>query len=344
MSYPDLRYLADDGEVMGNYRAGSFSRSALAPHQMQESFTPTQDLFVLCHLGVPLLEADSWSLTIDGLVARPVRLGFSDLTRYPRHTITSFHQCCGSPLKPFEPTRRISNVHWSGARLSDILRDCGPAPGAKYVWSYGADHGEFGGTYHDAYVKDLPIERVPSDVLIAYELNGAPLPAEQGFPARLVVPGFYGTNSVKWLTRMTVAEMRATGAFTTRFYNDPVPDANGGDSEKTVPVWSVAPESIIVSPAPGQALKRATAQEVWGWAWADPGVDRVDVSVNGGATWVEAQVEPRTERAWQRFVLSWRASDPGAVVLCSKAFSHDGAIQPESGLRNAIHRTEVKVV
>ena len=155
------------------------------------------------------------------------------------------------------------------------MRDCKPAPEAKYLWSYGADYGEFGGIYHEAYVKDLPLERVPSDVLIAYELNGAPLPTENGFPARLVVPGFYGTNSVKWLTRMTVAETRATGAFTTRWYNDPVPNAAGEDSGETVPVWSVAPESIIVSPAPGQADQaRYTARGLgmgMGRPWNRPG-------------------------------------------------------------------------
>jgi sulfane dehydrogenase subunit SoxC len=198
--------------------------------------------------------------------------------------------------------------------------------------------------YHQAYVKDVPLARVPSDVVIAYELNDAPLPAEHGFPARLVVPGFYGTNSVKWLTRMTVAATRASGPFTTRWYTDSVPNAAGGDAGKTVPVWSVAPESVIVSPEPGQALRRDTPHEVWGWSWADRGIDRVEVSVDGGATWREAQVEPRVERAWQRFVLSWRATDPGAIVLCSKAYAPDGASQPECGRRNAIHRIEVHVV
>jgi len=344
MSNPHLRYHGDQGESSARYRAGAFRRIPLAPHQMQERFTPTADIFVLCHLGVPLLDADAWSLTIDGLVARPLCLSFSDVTAYPRCMITSFHQCAGNPLQPCEPTRRIANVRWSGTRLSDILRDCGPAPEAHYLWSYGADYGEFGGMYHQAYVKDVPLARVPSDVVIAYELNGAPLPAEHGFPARLVVPGFYGTNSVKWLTRMTVAEKRAPGPFTTRWYTDPVPNTAGGGSGKTVPVWSVAPESVIVSPAPGQALTRNTPHEVWGWAWADRGIDRVEVSVDGGATWREAQVEPRVERAWQRFVLSWRAPGPGAVVLCAKAYAHDGASQPEYGCRNAIHRIEVLVV
>ena len=343
MSYPGPRSLRNEGEI-ARYRAGSFSRSPLAPHRMRERLTLTQDLFVLCHLGVPQLETDFWSLTIDGLVARPLRLGFSDLTAYPKSTITSFHQCCGNPLRPLEPTRRISNLRWGGARLSDVLRDCRPASEAKYLWSYGADYGEFVGMYHEAYVKDLPLERISSDVLIAYELNGAPLPTENGFPARLVVPGFYSTNSVKWLTRMTVAKTRATGAFTTRWYNDRVPNLAGEDSGKTVPVWSVAPESIIVSPAPGQEIKRNTLQEIWGWAWADCGIDRVDLSADGGATWKEAQLEPRAERAWQKFVFSWRATEPGAVVLCSKAYGHDGARQPEFGWRNAIHRIEVKVV
>jgi DMSO/TMAO reductase YedYZ molybdopterin-dependent catalytic subunit len=112
MSDPDPRYRGDKGENSARYRAGAFRRIPLAPHQMQERFTLTPGVFVLCHLDVPLLEADAWSLTIDGLVARPLCLGFSDLTAYPRCTITSFHQCVGNPLQPLEPTRRIANVRW----------------------------------------------------------------------------------------------------------------------------------------------------------------------------------------------------------------------------------------
>lgn len=345
MSHPHPRNVGDGREIHGSYRTGSFRRFPLAPHQMRERYTPTQDLFVLCHLGVPQLERDLWSLTIDGLVARPRRLSFTQLMAYPKCTFTSFHQCMGSPLRPLEPTRRICNVRWSGARLFDIIRDCSPTSEAKYVWSHGADYGEFGGMYHEAYIKDLPIERLGSDVLIAYELNGVPLPVEHGFPARLVVPGFYGTNSVKWLTRITVAKTRATGAFTARWYNDPVPNVYGaGPSERTTPVWSVAPESIIVSPAGSEVFKRDTPQQAWGWAWADLGINRVDVSVDAGETWMTAQVEAREERAWQRFAFSWQPVNPGPVVLCSRAHSHDGAQQPGRHCRNAIYRVEVTVV
>src|ERR1700737_1141711 len=103
--------------------AGFFRRIPLLPHQMQARLTPTADMIVLCHLGVPRLDAAQWSLIIDGLVERPIRLGFSELTAYPKHTVESFHQCAGSPLQPFEPTRRICNVRWGGTRLADVLRD-----------------------------------------------------------------------------------------------------------------------------------------------------------------------------------------------------------------------------
>lgn len=323
--------------------AGFFRRIPLVPHEMRARLTPTADMIVLCHLGVPRIDAAQWFLTIDGLVERPIRLRFSELTAYPKHTVTSFHQCAGSPLQPLEPTQRICNVRWGGARLADVLRDARPVSSARYAWSFGADHGTFGGMDHDAYAKDLPLERVPSDVLIAYELNGAPLPAEHGFPARLLVPGFYGTNSVKWLTRITLAAERAAGAFTTRWYNDPDPDADAPGSAKTIPVWSVAPQSVIVAPAPGETRTRGARSEIWGWAWSDDGIARVDISTDGGATWSAAELEARTDRSWQRFCALWRPMAAGPITLCARATSGCGATQPVSGRRNAIHRVEFSV-
>jgi DMSO/TMAO reductase YedYZ molybdopterin-dependent catalytic subunit len=323
--------------------AGFFRRIPLSPHQMQARWTPTADMIVLCHMGVPRLDAAQWSLTVDGLVERPARLGIAELTSYPRHTVASFHQCAGSPLEPFEPTRRICNVRWAGARLADVLHDCAPARGARYVWATGADRGAFGGMPHPAYVKDLPLERVPSDVLIAYELNGAPLPAEHGFPARLVVPGFYGTNSVKWLTALTLAAERPDGAFTTRWYNDPAPATTATEAARTVPVWSVAPESVIVAPAPGQTCRLGAPLEIWGWAWADDVIAVAEISTDAGASWSAAELEPREERSWQRFRALWKPMAPGPATLCSRATSRSGATQPPGGRRNAIHRVGVQV-
>jgi DMSO/TMAO reductase YedYZ molybdopterin-dependent catalytic subunit len=205
-----------------------FRRLPLAPHGMHDRLTRIEDAIVLCHLGVPRIAREDWSLAIDGLVLHPQTFTFADLMRFEKVTVTSVHQCAGSPLAPHEPTQRVCNVTWGGARLADILAQCAPLAAARFVWSTGADYGEFAGVSVDAYVKDLPIERVTSEVLVAYEMNGEPLAPEHGFPARLLVPGFYGTNSVKWLTRVTLAEARAGGPFTTRWYNDPVEDGGKG--------------------------------------------------------------------------------------------------------------------
>ena len=175
-------------------------RIPLAPHQMHDRLTCVDDAIVLCHLGLPRITREDWSLSIDGVCARPRTLSFADLMGYEKVSVTSVHQCAGSPMAPSEPTQRVCNVTWAGARLADILAECELRPTALFVWSTGADYGEFGGVRVEAYVKDLPLERVKSDVLLAYEMNGEPLTPEHGFPARLVVPGFYGTNSVKWLT------------------------------------------------------------------------------------------------------------------------------------------------
>ena len=212
------------------------------------------------------------------------------------------------------------------------------------MWSTGADYGIFEGDVCDAFVKDLPLSRVADDVLIAFEMNGSPLPPENGYPARLVVPGYYGTNSVKWLTRLTVANSRATGPFTTRWYNDPVRDASGQPTGATVPVGPIAPESVIVSPAPDQTLKVEEDVAVWGWAWADGGVSAIDIGTDGNSNWTPAAIEPPAGRAWQRFSATWRPDHAGNHELSSRARSGDGRRQPPSGARNAIHRVPVNVV
>ena len=237
-------------------------RHPLAPHQLRDRLTRTEDAIVLCHLGVPRLRLDEWSLTLDGMVKHRRTLSFADLKRYPKVELSAVHNCCGSPFAPLEPTRRVSNIVWGGARLADVLTDCRPNPGARYVWSQGADFGEFSEVSVDAFTKDLPLARIEADVLVAYQMNGGPLPPEHGFPVRLVVPGFYGTNSVKWLARVTLAEHRASGPFTTRWYNDPVLDGVGRETGATTPVWSIAPDSVIVSPAPEEALEMSVEREV----------------------------------------------------------------------------------
>jgi DMSO/TMAO reductase YedYZ molybdopterin-dependent catalytic subunit len=331
----------------GNERAtlepsGPFARHPLRPHQLVDRVTRTEETIILCHLGIPRISSNDWMLTIDGLVRRPLQLTLGDLAKRARVEITSVHQCCGSPLQPELPMRRVSNVVWGGVPLAELIAECEPDPSARFVWSSGADYGTFEGVDCDAYIKDVPIDRIEADVLVAYEMNGTPLRPENGYPARLVVPGYHGTNSVKWLRRLTLAEDRATGPFTTRWYNDAIRFASGQSTGETKPVWSIAPESVIVSPAPESDVSLGGAVEVWGWAWADGSVHSVDVAVNGN--WVRATIEASEGYAWRRFTATWQPDWRGKHELSVRARGRDGCCQPPAGARNAIHCVPINVV
>jgi sulfane dehydrogenase subunit SoxC len=317
--------------------AGLVRRLPLQPHQLGERITPQRDLFVLAHLGIARVEAASWQLEIGGLVERPLRFDFAAIRRLPKREVRSFHQCAGFPRRPDVATRRIGNVIWGGVELQAVLRDAAPLPEARFLHAHGLDHGGYDGERAGHYVKDLPLSRLAEGgVLLAYELNGEPLTPEHGFPLRLVVPGYYGTNCVKWLARLELARERAPGPFTTTLYNDPAPE--GG----TRPVWAVAPESAIVAPGPG-ALPSRAPREVWGWAWGSQAIARVEVSDDGGATWSEARLEPRTEWSWQRFQLLWSPAASGPATLMARATDVAGRTQPQERARNAIHKVDVLV-
>jgi DMSO/TMAO reductase YedYZ molybdopterin-dependent catalytic subunit len=194
---------------------------------LKEEVTPVADTFVTLHLGVPRIDPQQWQLDIGGLVEKPIRLNLADLRNLPFVRFESVHQCAGNPLEPHIPKRRVCNVIWTGVRLADLLHACQPRPEVQFVWAEGADYGTFFEDWNDAYVKDLTLQRaLSSETLLAFEMNGEPLRPENGFPVRLVVPGYFGTNSVKWLRRITLADRRSDGLFVTRYYNDP--DAGGG--------------------------------------------------------------------------------------------------------------------
>jgi DMSO/TMAO reductase YedYZ molybdopterin-dependent catalytic subunit len=209
--------------------------------------------------------------------------------------------------------------------------------GACFVWSYGADTGAFGNLECGPYIKDIPLSRISDDVLLAYEMNGAELLPEHGFPLRLVVPGFYGTNSVKWLRKLELRAERAKSPFTTIWYNDTRSDGT------TRPVWEVAPQSVIVWPGPGLEVKRGDLIEVWGWAWADDGLSAVDFSCDGGQSWVSCQTEVSAKHGWIRFFREWTVSE-GCNSLTSRATSRIGDKQPIAGSRNALHHVPIVVI
>lgn len=314
---------------------GPVIRNSIEPRHLEQPVTATDPIFVLAHVAIPDVAVDDWSLEICGLVGQRLELGLDDLLQLPQTTVESIHQCAGNPFEPTLPSRQIANVVWRGVDLRLLLDQAGADASATFVWSYGLDYGEFFGHEVAQYVKDLPLSRVgQGDVLIAHSLNDEPLSIEHGFPARLVVPGYYGTNSVKWICRLELADRRPEGLFTTELYNDPAED--GG----TRPVWEIAPQSMFVCPEP-EARVDLVAQRIWGRAWSASEIASVDVSFDGGESWQPADVTPRRQRGWQTFSIDWQPPGPGTYRLQCRATDAGGSVQPADGARNSIHSVDV---
>ena len=320
---------------------GMHVRPPPAPYELGDFITPDDQLFETIHMGAAVVDVERWQLVIDGLVQKPYALLLADLQRFPQVTVTAFHECYGSPLAPpVKALWRIGNVEWTGVRLRTILALAGPLPAARFVWSDGLDYGSFGGRQMDRYQKDLPIEKATSpEVLLAYEMNGEPLRKERGGPVRLVVPGWFGTNSTKWICRLSLQVERAPSPFTTVWYNERDPtDPVGGMR----PVWMVEPNSLITRPASGARLEGPKVA-VQGWAWSCDGIDDVRISVNEGDSWITADVEQRTEFSWQQFRAVLELPD-GEHQLMARATSANGVQQPLYGRRNHVHAVAIKVM
>lgn len=323
-------------KVKGNFK------TTTPVHELTAFQTPTEKLFVLYHMGVPAVDAKTWRISIGGLVKKPLTLTLTELEAMPKVEVWAFHECAGSALSPTVPVRRVGNVVWRGVQLKRVLDVAGIEGEARFVWARGADSGIYPptGTYSDCYVKDLPLDKALADeVLLATELNGAPLNEEHGFPVRLVVSGYYGTNSVKWLTEIRLEQARAGGFFTTRLYNDRVVE-NG--VERTTPVWAVAPHSIIASPAAEQSLA-LKPQRISGWAWGAEEISAVEISTDGGASWTCTALDQRQDYCWQRFSCDWMPPVPGEYELACRATDRAGVVQPAGGARNEIFRIKVRV-
>ena len=345
----DRRRRGCEGDIRVMDGPGERGRAAMDPAETTRVLVPlsrlrayhtaTEDFFVIAHMGIARVPAEGWTLRVEGAVERPRTLDLAGLRALPARSVTAVHECFGNPVEPEVATRRVANVTWRGVPLRDVLEPAGLRPEARVAWLEAADWGRFAGVESDRYVKDLPVDKaLDADTLLAYEVNGAPLTPEHGFPARLVAPGFFGTNSVKWLTRVHLSDRRPEGLFTTRLYNREV--RRDGRVERE-PVRDLDVHAVIVDPAEGDAIV-AGPRAVRGWAWSAAEVTRVEWSEDGGATWASARIEPRRDRhAWQPFAFDWRAT-PGARALACRATDARGRVQPDSG-RNRIHAVAVRV-
>ncbi|KAK4611881.1 Sulfite oxidase [Fulvia fulva] len=320
---------------------GFYFRAPPDPHKLSSYITPDHELFQTIHMGAAVIDNNLWRLDIHGLVERPYSLTLAQLRAMPSSRQTSFHECYGSPIKPpTEACRRIGNVTWTGARLRDLLAKAAPLPSADFLWSDGLDCGSFADVKADRYQKDLPLAKAMSEeVLVAYEINGKPLDVHRGGPVRLIVPGWFGTNSTKWLCSLKLEKGRSPSPFTMTFYNELVP---GREAEGIMrPVWEVEPNSIIVHPAPEEQVTGHSV-DISGWAWSDDGIRTVEISVDDGRDWTLANVAAREGFEWQAFNRELDL-EAGNCTVTIRATSTNDIQQPLSGRRNHVHSVHFTV-
>ncbi len=319
-------------------------RSFACPPKALKSYTTPNELFYVRNhwKGAPELDISNYCLVVQGEVERPLSLSYQEIRRMPQRSLQVTFECCGnSPIPDYwtketrTPTEKVSghgimgNAQWSGVSLSAVLEYAGVKPTAVEVMFQGADHGpdEVAGDPADlAYERSLPIQKATHpDTLLAYEMNGEVLPPLHGFPLRLIVPGWYGMCSVKWLQGVHVIDRPFEGFYQKQRYM--VMNGPGAEAFYTY-LTEMKVKSIITDPIPGQTLKTGTFR-VWGAAWSgEKEVVKVEVSADGGTTWSEAHLLPRADYSWYRWEFLWNILVPGNYILMSKATNSKRETQP----------------
>jgi len=285
--------------------------------------TPNGLFYERHHGGVPTIDPAEHRLMVHGLVDKPLIFTMEDIRRFPSQSRIYFLECSGNPTykKPYGKTASdlvglLSCAEWTGVSLKLVLQEAGLRPDAKWVVAEGADSA--------ALTRSIPIEKCLDDAMLAYSQNGERLRPQQGYPLRLLLPGFEGNMNVKWLRRLRVAAEPTYSREETSKYTDLMPD--GSAREFT---FVMECKSIILRPSGGQRLDTSGFHEINGIAWSGRGkIRRVDVSVDDGKSWQEAELqEPVLSRALTRFRLPWHWDGQTAVIQ-SRAIDETGYVQP----------------
>jgi sulfite dehydrogenase (cytochrome) subunit A len=320
-------------------------------HYFDRAITPNDAFFVRYHIfPIPTsVNLATWRLKVGGVVERPLEFSMDDLkSRFPRCSVVAVNQCSGNGRSRFAPRvfggqwgdGAMGNAEWTGASLRDILTATGLKDGAVQVTFNGLD--EPAAPSVPDFVKSLTVSRIMDDpdVMIAYEMNGQPLPMLNGFPARLVVPGWYSTYWVKNLSEITVLDHEFEGFWMKTAYR--IPDNSCGCVEpgakpaRTVPINRMNVKSVIASPADGTRLRVGETVTLKGVAFDEGyGVTEVSVSGDGGATWQSAELGRDLGRySFREWSYNLKMLRPGALRLMARAVNRAGESQPAEALWN----------
>ncbi|MEO8038704.1 MAG: sulfite dehydrogenase [Betaproteobacteria bacterium] len=295
-------------------------------HLLRGTITPAGLHFERHHNGVADIDPARHQLVIHGLVTRPLKFSLDRLVRYPMVSRMLFIECSGNSFRNTlaeAPQVTCGEIHgliscseWTGVPLALLLEEAGVDATARWVIAEGADAATM--------ARSVPLSKALDDAMIALWQNGEPLRPEQGYPMRLVLPGFEGNMGIKWLHRIKLAAGPMQARDETSHYTDLLPD--GKALQFTFPMGV---KSVITQPSPGWALQGPGYYEISGLAWSGvDGIEQVEVSADGGATWaVAALEEPVLARSLTRFRLPWRW-DGAPAVLMSRAHDRRGQVQP----------------
>jgi len=313
------------------------------PFSSLNSFvTPNEQFFIRSHFAVPKLNPRSWRLKIEGLVDRPCQIDYNDLLGLPSRSVTTTLECAGNSRIFLTPKvgglqwglGAVGNAEWTGVPLAAVLERAGVHAGTVEVVLQGADAGEIKkepqspGKIH--YARSLPLEKaLRSEVILAYQMNGAQLPISHGFPVRAVVPGWYGMASVKWLTRIVVTDRVFRGYFQTSDYA--YWDQPEGLPIQLLPVAEVEVKAQIARPALHEVVRANSVYRMHGAAWAgESEVTKVEVNTDGGRTWKPAEFLGAASRyAWRLWEYTWHTpSRVGRYTVMARASDARGRVQP----------------
>ncbi len=305
---------------------------------LRYDLTPAGLHYLLIHYDIPDVDPDSWRLEVGGNVTGAIELSLNDLRARPRVSLAVTLECAGNGRALLEPRpvsqpwllEAVGNAEWTGTPLRGVLEEAGIGDGSVEVAFAGADHGIEYEVEQD-YERALPLaEALGDDVLLAYEMNGAPLLPQHGAPLRLIVPGWYGMTHVKWLRRISVLTEPFQGYQNVRGYRMRATEDDPGE-----PLTRIHVRSLMLPPGIPDFMTRKRFVEAGrctleGRAWSGSApIDRVEVSDDDGATWADARLGalPDSPYSWRRWSFEWDAR-PGEHQLCSRATDATGETQP----------------
>ena len=310
-------------------------------HEHDFDITPKDRMFVRNNLLTPAIDINSHRLTLKGLVDRELSFSVFELAReFPTVQLQAMLECAGSGRSAYRPaasgtpwleTGGMGCPKWGGVRLADVLKAAGVKPNAVHVAGQGGDPGMIATAA--PVIRSIPMSKaMEENTLIAWAMNGDPLPWVHGYPLRLVVPGWVGSASTKWLHTLTVLDAPFNGTYMTNSYVVPRYPVEPGQKmpPETVSAQAWPVKSIITSPAPNAQVKRGERVAVRGRAWVGEGaVERVEISSDEGKTWQRAELSRAADKyAWRTFTYGYDAKEPGYVTLLARAWDDRGNAQP----------------